>query len=152
MTNTSGEPSKERIGVTIPSRLDFLGILNHTITELGDYLKLEDEVIDALAIAVIEAGTNAIQHGSPNPPTDAVEFAFEVSAREVNVTVRDQGPGFEIDDDPSPPTEGDQLFDSRGRGIFLMRSFMDTVDFDFSTGGTTVTLIKARPGANGSSG
>jgi serine/threonine-protein kinase RsbW len=149
MTKPSGEPQTERIGVTIPSRLDFLGILNHTITELGDYLKLEEEVIDALAIAVIEAGTNAIQHGSPNAPSDAVEFSFEVNSREVNVVVRDRGAGFEIDVDPAPPTQGDQLFDSRGRGIFLMRSFMDRVDFEFSGGGTMVTLYKARPGGNG---
>ena len=142
----------ERIGITIPSRLDFLGILNHTITELGDYLSLEEEVVDALAIAVIEAGTNAIQHGSPNPPTDIVEFEFEVSETDVNVTVHDRGPGFEINTEAPPPTQGEQLLDSRGRGIFLMRSFMDTVDFDFGgpKGGTTVRLHKARPAANGS--
>jgi len=51
----SGNSVPETIRITIPSRLDFLGILNHTITELGEYLKLEEEVVDALAISVIEA-------------------------------------------------------------------------------------------------
>jgi len=137
----------ETIRITIPGRLDFLGILNHTITELGEYLSLEDEVVDALAIAVIEAGTNAIQHGSPGGGASAVDFEFQIGAKAVDVFVQDQGPGF----DPSKAEKQvgpETLLDSRGRGIFLMRSFMDTVEFSFGQGkGTLVHLHKRRTNA-----
>jgi serine/threonine-protein kinase RsbW len=141
----------ETIRISIPGRLDFLGILNHAITELGEYLSLEEEVIDALAIAVIEAGTNAIQHGSPGGAHSTVDFEFRIGASVVDVYVTDEGPGF----DPSKsekPVGPDTLLDSRGRGIFLMRSFMDTVDFSFGRGkGTRVHLMKRRAAA-GSTG
>lgn len=136
----------EEICIGIPSRLDFLGILNHTISELGDYLGLEEEVVDALAIAVIEAGTNAIQHGSPSTNGCQVEFKFEISADEVVVRVHDDGPGFDPTHVGTAKEGPDALLESRGRGIFLMRSFMDTVDFAFGPGsGTTVELRKKRP-------
>ncbi len=136
----------ESISITVPSRLDFLGILNHTISELGDYLDLEEEVVDALAIAVIEAGTNAIQHGSGGNGSAPVEFHFEIRSDEVCVRVRDGGPGFDLDTTETID-EGPDLLDSRGRGIFLMRSFMDDVQFEFGPdGGTEVRLFKKRPG------
>ena len=136
----------EVIRIAIPSRLDFLGILNHTISELGDYLSLEEEVVDALAISVIEAGTNAIQHGSPSPNGKSVEFEFEISADEVVVCVRDDGPGFDLAKVASASEGPDDIMESRGRGIFLMRSFMDSIDFVFGPdGGTTVELRKKRP-------
>lgn len=136
----------EEIRIAIPSRLDFLGILNHAISELGDYLHLEEEVVDALAISVIEAGTNAIQHGSPSPNGNSVEFKFQISPDEVVVRVHDHGNGF----DPAKVTSAvggpDDLLESRGRGIFLMKSFMDSIDFIFGPdGGTTVELRKKRP-------
>jgi len=140
-------PPPEQIRITVPSRLDFLGILNHTIAELGDYLSLEEEVIDALAIAVIEAGTNAIQHGSPEGGSSRVDFRFEITSEAVSVRVQDEGQGFDpktLDDAAEGP---DSLLESRGRGIFLMRSFMDKVDYVFGPdGGTTVQLYKKRPG------
>ena len=146
----SGNSVPETIRITIPSRLDFLGILNHTITELGEYLKLEEEVVDALAISVIEAGTNAIQHGSPGPDAAPVDFRFEISPTKVDVHVTDTGPGFDPDRVAPRELTDENLLQSRGRGIFLMRSFMDEVDFTFGPdGGTTVHLYKHRPKGEG---
>lgn len=142
----AAEGGSEEIRISIPSRLDFLGILNHTISELGDYLSLEEEIVDALAISVIEAGTNAIQHGSPSPNGDSVEFKFEMSPDEVVVRVHDHGPGFDPAKVSSAAGGPDHLLDSRGRGIFLMKSFMDSISFAFGPdGGTTVELRKRRP-------
>jgi serine/threonine-protein kinase RsbW len=144
------EPGTEQIRVVIPSRLDLLGILNNTISELGEYLTLEEEVVDALAIAVIEAGTNAIQHGSPDPRRCQVDFLFDFSDHDVRVEVRDQGPGFDLSRVIDEPPGADRLLESRGRGIFLMRSFMDEVEFVFNAnGGTVVRMRKRRPARNG---
>jgi len=141
-----GKGGSEEIRIAIPSRLDFLGILNHAISELGDYLSLEEEVVDALAISVIEAGTNAIQHGSPSPNGKSVEFNFLIGPDEVVVRVHDEGPGFDPSKVSSAKEGPDNILESRGRGIFLMRSFMDSVDFAFAPGGgTTVELRKKRP-------
>jgi len=138
--------ASEQIRVTVPSRLDFLGILNHTISELGEYLELEEEVVDALAIAVIEAGTNAIQHGAGDDGSGKIDFRFEISDAAVNVRVQDDGPGFDLTKVTGATAGPEGLLESRGRGIFLMRSFMDRVDFVFGAdGGTTVQLYKERP-------
>jgi serine/threonine-protein kinase RsbW len=141
---TIKDSGPQRVRVTIPSRLEYLGILNQTISELGESLELEEDIVDALAISVIEAGTNAIQHGSDGEGECEIDFRFEFTADAIRVNVEDCGPGFDISriehtDDP------DDLMRARGRGIFLMRSFMDNVDFIFgSNGGTTVQLFKRR--------
>lgn len=148
---TNAETS-EHIHISVPSRLDFLGILNHTISELGDYLNLEEEVVDALAIAVIEAGTNAIQHGS-GKPGQCVDFDFEISEDAVSVRVKDEGPGFDLSRITSTTPSPEDLLKSRGRGIFLMKSFMDRVDFVFGkNGGTVVHLLKRRPAKGAAQG
>jgi serine/threonine-protein kinase RsbW len=132
----------ERIVIAIPNRLDLLGILNHAITEIGEYLELDSDDVDALAIAVIEAGTNAVQHGSPAEGVSTVEFRFEITEGAVAVQVRDFGPGFDLGAVDRQDT-GEGVLQSRGRGIFLMRAFMDRVDFIFGrNGGTTVQLFK----------
>ncbi len=134
----------QEIRLTIPSRLDYLGIINQAIGELGECFSLEEEIVDALAIAVIEAGTNAIQHGSTGEGDAQIDFRFEVAGDAIHVKVQDDGPGFNLVKIVEA-SEPDNLLRSRGRGIFLMRTFMDKVDFVFPPGGgTTVQLLKRR--------
>ncbi len=145
---TSSGLGPQEVRLTIPSRLDYLGIINQTIVEIGDCLRLDEDIVDALAIAVIEAGTNAIQHGSEGKGESSVEFRFQVDGDAIHVKVRDQGAGFDLSK-IEMATQPDDLLRSRGRGIFLMRTFMDKVDFVFPpSGGTTVQLFKRRrPGS-----
>ncbi len=100
--------------------------------------------MNALQIAVIEAGTNAIQHGNAFAEDKSVTFDFTVDPKDIRVRVDDFGEGF----DPSKvgnPTDDSNLLSPHGRGLYLMRSLMDEVTFRTRDDhGTTVVLRKTR--------
>ena len=141
---TPDSDSTAPIRLTIGSRLELLALVHALIEGLGRQYELDEELTGALQIAVIEAGTNAVQHGNMFADDKVVKFEVTVDPGNVHVRVDDLGRGF----DPSRvlnPTEGEQLLSPHGRGLFLMRQLMDEVKFE--TGpehGTTVFLRKAR--------
>ena len=93
-------------------------------------------------MAVRESVTNAIVHGNREDETKSVEVIFNCLGNALEIEVRDQGEGF----DPASvadPTEPANILKPSGRGIFLMRSFMDEIDwFARPEGGTTLRMVK----------
>jgi len=101
----------------------------------------EDEALN-LGIAVREAVINAIVHGNRQDRTRKVEVSLQVRPRSIRARVRDQGAGFDSGATPDP-TVGDNRMRSSGRGILVMRAFVDSVDFKFREGhGMEVTMTK----------
>ena len=70
-----------------------------------------------------------------------IEVEIELSAKQATVTIGDQGQGFDPATLPDP-TDPENLEKISGRGVLLMRSFMDEVQFNES--GNQVTLIKRK--------
>ena len=141
----------EVVSLTIPSRLELLGILDQIANSLSERLDFEAEQRSEISMSVIEAGTNAIQHGHKLDPSKTVDVRFEMHADRLLVYVRDTGPGFVPPEGMIDITSPDHLLDERGRGIYIMRWCMDDVDFDISSKGTTCVLTKLRkPDTNGS--
>jgi serine/threonine-protein kinase RsbW len=123
-----GEPA------SVPLIRNYVGAIAH---ELGF---CEAGVRDIL-IAVSEAATNALKHGSPGTEQDQIAVRCRAEADRLVIEVRDQGRGFDPLAVPVPVAE--QLREG-GMGIFFMRTLMDEVSFDCSSGGTTVRLVKCR--------
>lgn len=129
------------IRLSLPSRLELLGVVDKIADGITEFLNFEDVDKDAVAISVIEACTNAIQHGHHAVENRMVAVTFELEPDAVTICIEDEGTGFRPaeGEDMTPP----DLLATRGRGIFIMRSMMDAVDFDF-TNGTRVRLTKRR--------
>ena len=146
---TSPERNGNRIQLSLPSRLELLGVVDKIADGITEYLEFEDVDRDAVAISVIEACTNAIQHGNGQDSGKPVGVVFELDPDQLTILVHDEGRGFlpAPEDSMSPP----DLLATRGRGIFIMRSMMDQVEFDFSHG-TTVSLVKRRSHSAGEVG
>jgi serine/threonine-protein kinase RsbW len=125
----------------LPSRLELLGVVDKIADGITEYLGFEDVDRDAVAISVIEACTNAIQHGHQASNVMTVNVTFTIEKDSLTIEIEDTGEGFRpaADDEMTPP----DLLATRGRGIFIMRSMMDEVDFDFSKG-TKVSMVKRR--------
>ena len=101
----------------------------------------EDDALN-VGIAVREAVINAMRHGNRMDPSLKVEVRLEARPRSIRAKVRDQGAGFDFGATPDP-TVGDNLMSSSGRGILVMRAFVDRVDFKYLEGrGMEVTLQK----------
>jgi serine/threonine-protein kinase RsbW len=95
-------------------------------------------------MAVREAVANAVKHGNLLDETKRVEITFEDSGEAFEITVRDFGAGFAVEDVPDP-TNPENLLKANGRGILFMRSFMDRVEwFNHAEGGMMVKMSKKR--------
>lgn len=103
-----------------------------------------DEVLFAVDMAVRESVANAVKHGNKLDETKQVEVTFFNSDAGFEITVRDFGEGFEIEEIPDP-TNPENLLKASGRGILFMRSFMDEVEWtNHSDGGLLVRMMKKR--------
>jgi serine/threonine-protein kinase RsbW len=142
----SRPPKPEVITLSIPSRLELLPVLDRLLSGIIDQIGFSETEADAIAISVIEAGTNAIQHGHKKDPSKIVRFECDLFPDLLRVIVTDSGAGFDLGKVlASDPTTPEALMQCCGRGIFIMRQLMDQVDFDIRPSqGTTVSLQKAR--------
>jgi serine/threonine-protein kinase RsbW len=139
------QANPEVVAVRIPSRLELLGLLDRVTDSVCERLDFDDEARSQVSMSVIEAGTNAIQHGHRRDPSKPVDIEFRMHPNLLEVTVRDLGPGFDPKAVNGDVTSPEHLLDARGRGIFIMKSCMDRVEFEFSGSGTLCRLIKNRP-------
>ena len=139
------KPKPETISVRIPSRLELLGVLDRIADSVCERLDFGDEDRSRVTMSVIEAGTNAIQHGHRRDASKPVDVEFNMLPDALEIVVHDSGPGFDLKSVNGNVTSPDHLLDVRGRGIYIMRQCMDTVEFDFSSRGTTCRLVKKRP-------
>jgi serine/threonine-protein kinase RsbW len=149
---TAPSSSVEIIRLTIPSRLELLPLVDQLAAGISERLAFDEESRMQISISVLEAGTNAIQHGNRIDPAKRVDLAFELHPDRLEVVVHDLGKGFDLEKLLTDVTSPEHLLDLRGRGIYMMRSCMDAVNFTFGPEGTTVRLVKARRAAatNGS--
>ena len=105
---------------------------------------IDDETAFGIDMAVREAIANAIIHGNKRDETKFVEINIVSSPESLEITVHDQGQGFNPEA-ISDPTKEENILKTSGRGIFFMRNFMDEVDWTVPPeGGTTVRMLKRR--------
>ena len=103
---------------------------------------LNGDTCFAVKLALEESLVNAVRHGNRLDPALHVHIQYCINDRGITICVRDEGPGFDPADipDPTPP---ENLTKPTGRGIMLMRAYMDSVTY--SPRGNEVTMIKRRP-------
>jgi serine/threonine-protein kinase RsbW len=102
---------------------------------------LDEEECFRVTMAVREAAVNAVLHGNDYDPSKLVTASFENNGKSLIFTIADQGKGVDPDKIPDPLAE-ENLLRGTGRGIFLIRSFMDEVHFKNLEPGTELTLVK----------
>ncbi len=100
-----------------------------------------DTALFAIRLALEESINNAIKHGNQCDPGKTVAITFSITEQQAEITVVDQGDGFDPASVPDPTVE-ENLQKPCGRGIMLMRAYMDQVRFNSK--GNTVTLLKRK--------
>ena len=126
--------------------LDFVQVVSDHV---GQAVGLDEDTQHFVGIAVRESVINAIKHGNRNDPAKRVfvEFLAERSpgAFELTIRVRDQGEGFDPASLPDP-LAAENILKSSGRGIFLIRNFMDEVQLlGAAEGGMEIRMTKRGP-------
>ncbi len=110
--------------------------------EVAQYAQMDESDSDDLGIVTTELVNNAIHHGNKNNPDKKVRVSFNVNQERIELRIKDEGAGFDPGDvnDPLAP---ENLMKESGRGIFLIRALMDTLDFEFSESGTITIATKS---------
>jgi len=122
--------------------LDFVQVVSDHV---GQTLGLDDDTQHYVGVAIRECVINAIKHGNRSDSRKHVFVEFSAIDSVLTIRVRDQGEGFDPDTlaDPLAP---ENLLKASGRGIFLIRSFMDDVQLRSAPeGGMEVRMIKRLP-------
>jgi serine/threonine-protein kinase RsbW len=97
------------------------------------------EDIFAVHLALEEAFINAVRHGNKMDSAKEIKIDYSVGPDKIEVSVTDEGEGFDPESVPDP-RYGENLYKPEGRGLFLMRSYMDTVKFNER--GNSVCMVK----------
>jgi len=133
--------SAQRVSYTLDSTLDTVNSAEEAASQIATEAGFADEEVMKIAMAVREAAVNAVLHGNAYDPGKKVTVDFETTASDLVITIRDQGKGLDLAKVPDPLAP-ENLLKTSGRGIFLIRSFMDEVEINPTTSGTEIKLIK----------
>jgi serine/threonine-protein kinase RsbW len=107
-----------------------------------DHLGASEPVVFGLDMAVREAVTNAVFHGNKQDDAKQIRVAIKSSAQGIEISVHDEGAGFNPAAVPDP-TAKENIMKTSGRGIFFMRNFVDEIEWlNPPEGGTTVRMTK----------
>ena len=135
----------KRIRLKLESNLDVVEAMEMVARQAAMEKKIAEDEVDRLGIAVRECIVNAVSHGNGYRRDKAVFFTVSNEANRLKIAVEDQGAGFDPDGVPDP-TQADNLLQTSGRGLLLMRCFVDELTIGHTTeGGTEVVMVKNLP-------
>ena len=125
----------------IPSTPDQIQIVEQMAEKHGKFCDFTRDELDNLSIAVTEIAANAIFHGNKRDKSKRVFIKMVATPPKLKIYIRDQGSGFDPDQlhDPLKP---ENLLKDSGRGLFIVRTFMDDVKYKFHKDGTEIIMVK----------
>ena len=139
MSSSADEPILE---VEFPAEPRIVHDVRQKFEEFVRPCCLGREDVETIKVALSEACSNAVCHGSPRGPGDRIRVRYELCDDRLVIEIRDEGPGFRPNQIALPHSEE---YKPSGRGLFLMQALMDEVQFEASPGGTCVRLVKQLP-------
>lgn len=139
-------PDHRSLRLEFTSAFEMLDLVQMVSDHVGRALGFDEEAVHWVGVAIRESVINAIKHGNRNDAAKHVFVEFETALNnavvELTIRVRDQGQGFDPEAlaDPLAP---ENLLKVNGRGIFLIRSFMDDVRMQRAPeGGMEIKMTK----------
>ena len=138
----------QHVEVTLETLLDSAALAEEICTRITEAAGFDEGERYKIGMAVREGVINAISYGNGNQRAKKVHLTFERDAAKLEIHVLDQGVGFDVTKVPDPLLD-ENLLKSSGRGIFLMRTFMDEFEVrKGSSGGAEIVMSKRIPASN----
>jgi len=122
-------------------------VCNEILSKLKEHNFDKDDIF-AVHLTLEEAFHNAVKHGNKMDPTKKVKIDYFVNSEKVEITITDEGTGFEpesVDD----PRFGSGLYEPGGRGLLLMNSYMDVVKYNEDGNSVYMVRYKEKPHLSG---
>lgn len=137
----SADEFSELFDEIIPSDTTRGQEVQERIIELMEHYQFSDRDVFSTRLALEEGIINAIKHGNRMDLNKSVRIQWGISSEKIRVIIADQGEGFNPLDVPDP-TADENLERPCGRGIMLMKAFMDLIEYNDS--GNQLTIEKVR--------
>jgi serine/threonine-protein kinase RsbW len=123
------------VKLTLPARPENVSVIRHVLGAFAEALRLPDDLVEDLRLAVTEACTNVVRHAYPPEHTGPVEISIQPLEEHVTVVVSDRGRGIGTSSDTSGP----------GLGLPLIAAIADVVDLQpVAGGGSRVAMTFSR--------
>ncbi len=142
------ESKLHRLSFTLNSTMECVSKVEAAADRFAGEAGLDEEERFHIAMAVREAAINAVLHGNEYDPAKKFTTTLENTGSALVFKIADQGKGLDPETLPDPLAP-ENLLRGTGRGIFLIRSFMDEVHFRQLHPGTELTLVKRLAPARG---
>ena len=137
------DSTTSRAKMTLASELASVQMVEETAEKFAGEAGFDEDTVSHIAMVAREAAVNAVLHGNKYDPKKHVTASFEITTEALTIKISDEGAGLDPDAIPDPLAP-ENILRSSGRGVFLMKAFMDEVDFRHLEPGTEITLIKRR--------
>src|SRR3954467_6922133 len=130
------ERTNTDVKLTLPAQPENVSVIRHVLGAFAEALRLDDELVEDLRLAVTEACTNVVRHAYPPDQAGPVEISIQPLEEHVSVIVSDHGRGIGTSSDTTGP----------GLGLPLIAAIADEVELlPVPGGGSRVAMTFARP-------
>jgi serine/threonine-protein kinase RsbW len=137
----------QRIEVTLETQLDSVDLAESIVMRVAESVGFGEEEIHKIGMSVREGVINAYNYGNQQDHRKKILMTVELAGEKMTVRVLDQGKGFDVSRVPDPLDE-ENLLRTSGRGLFLMRAFMDEFEVRRGPGGgAELVMVKNFPNA-----
>lgn len=146
----------KHLEVTLDTQVESVNVAEEMCLRVAEAAGFGEDDCYRIGMSVREGVINAFHYGNQERPDKKIHLAVDLTAEKMIIHVLDEGKGFDLASVPDPLAQ-ENLLSTSGRGIFLMRAFMDEFNVvSGRTGGAEIIMSKKlpsnEPGANGQSG
>lgn len=130
-----------QICLRVPSAIPYLDLLQNVAEESAQILGFPEDGRMDVGLAVREGAINAMKHAHRFDPALPVTITLGVDGQRLRISIFDEGPGFEPTDLPDP-TSPENIWRTSGRGLLLIRSLVDMLDYVRRPGGGMELILE----------
>lgn len=114
--------------------------LDEFIIGIAKECGMNPEKFNNLSLSFSEALSNSIIHGNKSDPNKKIKITININNSKMVIIIKDEGKGFDINSIPDP-TKPENILKDSGRGIHIMRAFLDDLYYKFTEEGTETILV-----------
>ena len=138
-------PDTKHLEVVLDTHVESVNLAEEMCIRVAEASGFGEDECYRIGMAVREGVINAFHYGNQEKPDKKIYLAIDLNQDKMIIHVTDEGKGFKLADVPDPLAE-ENLLSTSGRGIFLMRAFMDEFDVvSGKTGGAEIIMMKKIP-------
>src|SRR5260221_5850789 len=138
-------PENKHLEVVLETQVESVNLAEEMCLRVAEAAGFDDEMCYRIGMSVREGVINAFHYGNQERPDKKIHLALDLTPEKLVIHVMDEGKGVKLSDAPDPLAE-ENIFSTSGRGIFLMRAFMDEFSVaPGSTGGAGIVISNWLP-------